>query len=312
MTHTPAPGPISMLTYALDLAARGLAVFPTGADCKPGSLRKLEPPATEEDPKWIAVYDATVDPARIGAFWARYPMANVSVATGPVSGAFVLDIDAKAGFDGFADLARLEAQFSPLPTSWRSSTPSGGEHRWYRQPLRALRNRVHFPIPDGRGGFTKSGLDVRAYGGAAAAPPSRKPNGAYAWIEGPDGPLADAPTWLLNLIDPPPPPRRPAPPLHVGELDKTARYVAAALDGEFNTLARMAGGSGRNLRLFQGAANLGEFVGAGLLPQSMAEDALERAADECGLLREDGAHAVRATIASGMRKGIANPREVRP
>lgn len=297
---------------ALALAGRyGLAVFPTGPDCKPGSLRKLEA-APEGQPQMIACYDATTDAERIRAFWARYPAANVSVATGPVSGVFVLDIDNKAGFDGFADLARLESMHGPLPPSWRSATPSGGEHRWFVQPLRALRNRVHFPVPDGRGGMVKSGLDVRAYGGAAAAPPSQKPTSAYTWISGPDGPLAEAPTWLLDLIDPPPPPRRPMPPLHVGELDKAARYVAAAVDGEFNALARMRAASGRNLRLFQAGANLGEFVGAGLLPQSMAEDTLERAAEECGLVHDDGAHAVRATIASGLRKGIANPREVRP
>jgi hypothetical protein len=307
-----APVASTYLSAALDYAAMGLAVFPVGPDCKPGSLRKLHAVADGEA-KMLACYDATMDPEAIRAYWGRYPEANVSIATGPVSGLFVLDVDAKDGFDGHADINRLEAMHGTLPLSWRSATPSGGEHRWYRMPERALRNRVHFPYSDVIGQTIKSGLDVRAYGAAAAAPPSRKPTGVYAWIEDPwTFPLADAPAWLLDIIDPPPPPRAPPKPVRVSDLDRTSRYVAAAVDSECNTLAGMSRASGRNLRLFMAAANLGEFVGAGLLPQSVAEDALEGAAAECGLTHEDGPHAIRATIASGMRKGMANPREVRP
>lgn len=59
------------------------------------------------------------------------------------------------------------------------------------------------------------------------------------------------------------------------------------------------------------SANLGQLVGADLLPQAAAERALLQAAGECGLVSEDGTRAVLATIASGMKKGVANPREVR-
>jgi putative DNA primase/helicase len=88
------------------------------------------------------------------------------------------------------------------------------------------------------------------------------------------------------------------------------RYVAAAVDGEYRSVATMAPNTGRNVRLFQAAANLGEFVGAGVLSQGEVEDALQQAATECGLVREDGLHAVRMTIASGIRKGFQNPRKV--
>jgi hypothetical protein len=92
--------------------------------------------------------------------------------------------------------------------------------------------------------------------------------------------------------------------------DRMARYVAAAVDRECSELARMGHGTGRNLRLFQASANLFEFVGAGLLPESAAIGALEQAAAECGLWKEDGPHAVRATIKSGAERGLQNPREV--
>ena len=66
----------------------------------------------------------------------------------------------------------------------------------------------------------------------------------------------------------------------------------------------------RNQLLFQAAANLGEFVGAGLLRGEMVEASLTLAAEACGLTHDDGGFAVEATIASGMRRGIANPRDV--
>jgi len=219
-------------------------------------------------------------------------------------------VDAKEGFDGHADLAHLQEMFGELPHTWRSRTPSGGMHLWFRQPDRPMTNRVHFKIPDGRGGQTKSGLDVRTNGGAIAAPPSRKTNGAYVWVADPcDTELADAPAWLIELIDPPLPKAKPFEPVHLGSLDRTARYVETAVNSECGELARMAAGSGRNLKLFMASANLGQLVGARLLPESVAEKALWRAADDCGLTREDGRLAVLATIASGMKKGLANPRE---
>ena len=68
----------------------------------------------------IACYDATKDPDLIRAYWTEYPRANVSVATGEISGVFVLDVDTKAGFDGAADLLHLQNLFGELPSTWRS------------------------------------------------------------------------------------------------------------------------------------------------------------------------------------------------
>lgn len=245
--------------------------------------------------------DATADPAEIIRRLKLYPSANLALACGEASGVFVLDIDCK-GSDGFATLDTLQAANGLLPDTWSSRTPSGGEHRLFTQPDRAIRNRVNFA----------PGLDVRTTGGSIALPPSRKPVGEYKWINRPGGPvgLADAPAWLLELIDPPAPPPREAQPLRMTSSDKIARYVAAAVDSECSELARMGPNSGRNMRLFQAAANLGELVGAHILSQDGAEAALEMAAHDCGLVGEDGIHAVRQSIASGMRKGIAKPREV--
>lgn len=301
-----------MLSHARDYAETvGFAVFPVGADCKPGRL------AWEGTRSGFAgVYEATRDPELIWAYWSRYPKANISVACGAPSGVFVLDVDVKAsegvGFDGLADLERLQRIHGELPRTPQTSTPSGGRHLWFNLPEgRELSNRVHMRAVDRDGREWKTGLDVRTAGGCAPAPPSAKATGGYAWLDSPLAvDFADAPGWLLDIIDPPLPPRPPQKPINVQSLDRTARYVEAAVDGECRELARMGAASGRNLRLFQAAANLGTLVGANLLSRDMAETALEIAAQENGLWREDGAHAVRASIRSGMRKGIANPREL--
>lgn len=291
----------------------GLAVIPTGPSCKPGYVRKWWPTA-EDESETFATKDATQDPQLIRSIWTRFPKANVSIVTGAVSGVFALDIDAKDGkVDGFAALAALEARNEPLPRTWRALTPSGGEHRYFRQPAGwALRNKVGLRLYDSRGHVQEvfNGLDIRTDGGACAAPPSTKPTGAYRWADRPlETPLADPPLWLLKIaLDPPPPPKADRAPLRRESADRMARYVEKALDNE---IARVVGTkSGRNVQLFKSAANLGQLVGANLLPQNIAEDDLFRAADDCGLVQDDGAHSVRATIASGMRKGIARPREV--
>jgi hypothetical protein len=284
----------------------GLWVFPVAADGRT--------PIKVEGRFENGCHDATNDPAEADWRWTRFPRANVALACGIRSGVFALDIDAKDGkTNGFESLARLEALHGPLPRSWRSLTPSSGEHRFFRQPEGVvLRNKVGLRTYDSRGVVQDKylGLDIRTEGGSVALPPSRKPNGAYRWAEHPlEVPLADAPAWLLKLgMDPPPPPRADRRPLRRDAAARVARYVEKALDAECATVAGTK--SGRNDQLFRSSANLGQLVGANLLPQDMVEGELYRAADACGLVREDGAHSVRATILSGIRRGVLSPREV--
>jgi hypothetical protein len=280
----------STFEAALDYGAVDLAVFPTGSDCR----TPLCPHGCK---------DASTDPAEIARLWSAQPWANVSLATGSPSGVFAIDVDVKDGKDGLAALEGLQGRHGPLPETWLTLTPSGGRHVFFLQPVdRILRNRVS---------VEGSGLDVRSTGASVALPPSRKPSGVYSWLVDPlMVRAAVAPPWLLDFIDPPAVARPAAPPLRFTSTDRTARYVAAAVDAESAELSSMKPGSGRNLRLFQAAANLGEFVGAGLLPQRLAEDAMEAAALACGLTQEDGSLAVRATIASGMRRGLEHPRSV--
>lgn len=290
--------PIDVLVaYATDL---GLALHPTAADCRTPLLGRDKDADGREIPNTGGANKASKDPALIRDWWTRWPQANVACATGAPSGVWVLDVDVK-GEDGRATLRTLQEDHGPLPETWVAKTPSGGRHIWFRfDPARPLRNRVGFA----------PGLDVRTTGGSITMPPSRKDGGAYRWLIDPcDRPLADAPGWLLELVDPPAPPLPPAKPLRVDSHERATRYVVAAVNSECGELARMGKG-GRNLKLFQSSAQLGQLVGANLLSEQSAHGALLRAAEECGLLRDDGVHAVEATIRSGLTKGMANPREL--
>jgi hypothetical protein len=42
-------------------------------------------------------HDATSDPAQLETWWSKWPQANLAVATGPVNGIVVVDIDPAKG-----------------------------------------------------------------------------------------------------------------------------------------------------------------------------------------------------------------------
>lgn len=162
-----------LLQAALSYAARGWRVHPL----KP----RHKTPITKNGCK-----DATMDDATIRRWWAQWPDANVALATGWEF--FVLDIDTKSG-----GMVWLEA--NELPTTHEAQTGSGGKHLLYRLPTGS--------IVQNSAGLIAPGVDVRGVGGYIVAAPSIHPNGdPYLWIdcEGvPEGPCADAPSWLLDM-----------------------------------------------------------------------------------------------------------------
>src|SRR4029078_5239980 len=91
----------AVIRTALALAARGFHVFP----CRPRDKR----PSTTNGHR-----DATTDPLIIRAWWHQQPDNNIAIATGEVSGIFVVDVD---GLDAEAGLRRLEAEHGALPAT---------------------------------------------------------------------------------------------------------------------------------------------------------------------------------------------------
>ena len=92
---------------ALELSTKGWAVFP----CQP----RGKTPASAR-----GCLDAVAnDPHRINTWWGIFPDLNIGVATGEVSGFFVLDID---GDNGEASLRKLEAERGKLPATIEAIT----------------------------------------------------------------------------------------------------------------------------------------------------------------------------------------------
>lgn len=244
---------------------------------------------------------ATLSLEKINQLWAQRPDAGVAIATGAISGVIVVDIDNhEGGMDGRASL-RPFLEKDGWPPTWIAHTPSGGQHIYFRDPGLGLTNRVGF-LP---------GVDLRSDGGAVAAPPSCNGDKVYRWFAPPGVlPLADPPQWLLELLTQPAQ-RRASPrnsPLRLQSTSHRVAYITAVLQREYDRVAKAPTGT-RNPELFKAACRLGSFIPA-LLSEAHAVIALEQAAEACGLVADDGIRPVRATIRSGLIRGMQNPREI--
>lgn len=140
-------------------------------------------------PGWT--HEATTDVERVEHWWATWPLANVGVACGPGSGVWVLDVDGAEGAESLDGLVREHGQ---LPDTPCQVTGGGGQQFFFKWPEGViLANRVKI----------RPGLDVRVDGGQVVVPPSIHPKTgrAYAWDLRPDEyDLAEAPGWLLDLV----------------------------------------------------------------------------------------------------------------
>lgn len=87
------------------------------------------------------------------------------------------------------------------------------------------------------------------------------------------------------------------------------QYALAALRNVTAELSSLAQGQ-RNVELYNKAVLLGGYIPHGLLTRSEIEQQLEAAAHSCGLVSDDGLHAVKATVKSGIDNGLVKPLEL--
>lgn len=200
MVATPQPANSSTPHHqaALRYAACGWRVFPLHTPTSAGrcSCGKAECKDVGKHPRTEhGLLDATTDEATIRHWWARWPNANLGIATGAASRLAVLDVDPENGGDDA--LAELERAHGSVPQTIRALTGGNGTHFYWHHP--GLDVRIKNSASQ-----VGPGLDIRADGGYVVAPPSLHESGRrYVWDVGahPDD-LAPQPIpeWLLARI----------------------------------------------------------------------------------------------------------------
>ena len=163
--------------FALYFAAHGFPVLPI-----PPRSKK---PVLDDWPN-----KATTDPDQITQWFDQQPEGNYGILT---NGLIAVDIDPRHGGHLW-----LDDNEHRLPDTLRFKTGSGGWHILFRAPEGYnIGNRVDIA----------QGVDIRGNGGQIVGPGSIHPCGGQYVIEaGPDDvDLADAPPWLIDLVEHPTP-----------------------------------------------------------------------------------------------------------
>jgi hypothetical protein len=282
-------------------------VFPLSSGSKVPSIKR-----------WEAC--ATTDITQLQEWWSLDPSYNIGIACGP-AGLVVVDLDVVRGRlsgiwselpvhhgrDVLALLARWAGEVDPVDT-YTIMTPHG-EHRYYRAPTdRRLRNTVG---ATGRRGLGPA-VDVRAWGGAVAAAGSLRVVRGRPWVYQADprrpAEPAPLPLWLVHRLTSPAPTSHPPQRLRFGT-GRLDAYVAAAVDGESADVTNAEPGT-RAVTVFKAAAALGGLVGADILDETVAEDALLAAARVHDGVDGWTPREARRHVRNGIARGRTNPRRL--
>lgn len=254
---------------ALAYAARGWYVFPCLVGGKTPVFKG-------------GFHGATTNPAVIERWWGAKPY-NIGIATGPISGLWVVDIDPGGALDD-------------LPPTLEAATGCG--RHLYFMTLQHLRCTT---------GAIGPGIDTRGEGGYVIAPPSVHPSGAtYRWTVTVE-PI-EAPDWLIERARRKPrTSERAIAAAHITPRGDGRGYGRAALAYECDTLAAAPRGT-RNAALNRAAFCLFQLVAGGEITEEEVVAGLMSACEHNGLLQEDGEQQCRATIQSAAKAGLQHPR----
>lgn len=324
---------LHLMEAALAYAARGWPVFP----CDPRTKRPLLAADKDEQGKPIkgsgGLKKASTNEDQVREWWRKWPRAMIGVAVG-AAGLLVIDfdprtdtvVDAESGeviSEDVWTLERLKAVLAErvgeeLPDTLVGVTRSGGEHHWFRMPTGE---------PIGNVGRLPTHIDVRGAGGYVIVAPSSfigdgiEAPGEYSWLTDDDAArIADLPPALLELLRRPVRAEAPAAepraggrsPALAADVDGAhRRYAMNALEREVSELAGTPKGggrhNGRNQGAYHAAFNLGQFVGAGVLSETIVRQSLLE------VVRGFDASAYEqhaAAIDNGIENGIAKPRDL--
>jgi hypothetical protein len=261
-------------------------------------------------------HDATKDLDLIGAWWDRFPDANVGLATGRRSGVFVIDVDPRhGGNDGLLD---LEEMCGKLPATVQALTGGGGFHYFFAYPddeTRRVGNRTNVGAPRGLQPDDPrriTGVDCRGSGGYVVVPPSNHRSGdVYEWDD--DGrpgkvEIAQCPERWLELIT-----TTTAggdlPELPTDDENTPTTPEAERLIEEQCNLLINAGDGARHATRAEAGKRAGRLIAGGLISTAEAIRRLEAAALENS---KERAWKVRKTLVDMMRIGMQWPWTPKP
>ena len=115
---------------------------------------------------------------------------GIAILTGERSnGLVVIDIDNKNENNGFKSIQEWERQHGFFPETWQVETPSGGIHLYYYA-------KGQYKTRQG----VLEGVDIRAEGGLAIAPPTERGGIPYTFVAH-DLPIAEANESVLKLLE---------------------------------------------------------------------------------------------------------------
>jgi hypothetical protein len=133
--------------------------------------------------KWEIYQHRLATEDEVRKWWTKWQDANIGIATGEVSGFFVIDADSRDAID------EITKRFGGFPRTLCSLT-----HRGWQ----VLVKHPGFNVKNGQS--VLPGLDVRGDGGYVVAPPSvHREASTYEWADE-SAEIIDAPDWLLDLV----------------------------------------------------------------------------------------------------------------
>lgn len=237
------------------------------------------------------VKGASTDPATVRRWWQVWPDANIGLATGAVSGRWVLDLDTQPRRAGELPGTVLDGTGGYLVR-----TGSGGGHVYFH----------HHPGIGCRVGLEINGVryaaDVRGDGGYVVAPPSLHASGRR-W-EAIGGDICAAPDWLLAAVLRTDRPARPAAPsVPVTASDREVRYAQRALSSACARIAAATEGQRHQTlaREVYSVAGWGRFL---------VEDEAISALVQAGMSTGKSQKEVWRTVVAQWTAGLDAPRDV--
>lgn len=291
---------MSLLDAALRLT-EWFEVFPLGPNGKPlpncddCARSKGNSCPTVEDMKKCpclrchSFYVASGELGQVRALWEDLNDSLIGIRTG--ADFLVVDFDKHGDHDGTDTFRRWYDEGVLLPTV-SANTGGGGLHLYYRLPS-DLEIRNGQPLGT-------VGVDIKGEGGYVVAAPSRKENSdrSYTWRRPPwSYEMAEIHPQLLETIVARP--ERRAPSIERMNDKPATRNLFHWFVGTFP----MSGGN-RNNHLFQAACVLGECIALKSVPELEGRQELMEVARSAGLREGE----IRATIASGVNRGVNNIR----